>query len=169
MSDLEKDLTGLYQLLEQEILSYQQLIEVLKKESECLRMNSTDTLMKIVKEIEYHTEMILNLEDTIKKWIGKILSHFGKEEAEQTFSALLSVLPPSYHGQINSYQRTLSRLKGWINQINQKNKSFIQDYLIFLTDLISSLVHPVAEPPAYLRTGHQPSLAHHSVVLYREV
>jgi hypothetical protein len=172
MRDLENDLNELYQLLEQEISRYQQLIEVLKKESEYLREDSTDSLMKTVKEIEYHTEMILSLEDTIKKWIGKILSRFGKEEVEQTFSALLLVLPSSYHRQISSYQRTLSRLKGWVKQINDRNKAFIREYLTFWADLVSMLINPVVESQSYLyhgSIGNRKSFAPLPIALNREV
>jgi hypothetical protein len=172
MRDLENDLNGIFQLLEQEISRYKQLIEVLKKESKYLREDSTDSLIKTVKEIEYHTEMILSLEDTIRKSIGTILSSLGKEEVEQTFSSLLSVLPLNYHKQIHSYQRTLCRLKEWVKQINDRNKVFIREYLTFWVDLVSTLINPVVESQNYLyhgSIGSRKSLSALPLTLNREV
>ena len=78
MKELRDHLNLLYQLMDQEISHYSLLIQEMKKESECLRQGSTESLIHIVHSIEHHTETIHGLRETIQETIGKILSNRRK-------------------------------------------------------------------------------------------
>ncbi len=161
MEEWESDLEEISQLLEQEIRRYHPLIEVLKKESEYLRGGASEPLMNVVKEIEYHTEMILSLEDKLKEWVEKIFRCLSLREGKPTLSTLLPFLPISARGKINSYQRTLWQLKEEVRQINDRNKAFIQEYLTFWNDLVSTLINPLIESQNYF---HQKTIGNRNIV-----
>ncbi len=165
----KRDLDRLFDLLEQETSCYRQLILDLKKESECLRKGSTDALIQTVQGMDATRERILRLQPQIKETIGGILGISGKEPEEQTLSHLLSLLPPPSNRKLSAYQKSLLHLKEWAKQINDLNRSYIQDSLGYLREFISLLTHPVSEPAAYLQNGRRTPSACHSWSLNREV
>jgi hypothetical protein len=170
MNSLEVNLNLLCQLMEEEISAHHLLIEEMKKESECLRKGSTDSLTEVVKKIEQHRERILSLQDRIRESIHKILDFHGKgEETENKLTSLLMVLPPPYHEKVKSYQSTLRQLKGWVQKINDQNKLFIEEFLTYLRDVISWLMHPSLESPGYIQTGREKTTVPFPRALDREV
>ena len=169
MNPLEDELNTLYPLIDQEILAYDQLIEEMTRESEYLRQGSTESLMKTVKGIEHYVEKILGIESSVQKTIAKILNTLGRGEMGQTLTNILSLLPQHYRPKVEAYRKKLVRQKDWIRQINEGNKSFIQEYLGILKELTSSLIQPAIESPGYLRTGHQRALSCLPYALNREV
>jgi hypothetical protein len=170
MTNLEVDLNSLCQLMEEEISAHHLLIGEMKKESECLRKGSTDSLAEVVKKIEQHREVILALQNRIQKSIRNVLDFHGKrEEMENNLTSLLTVLPPPYHEKVKSYQRTLRQLRAWVQKINDQNKVFIEECLTYLRDLISWLIHPALESPGYIQTGQEKTTVHFPRALDREV
>jgi chromosome segregation ATPase len=170
MSSLKVDLNSLCQLVEEEISAHHLLIEEMKREWECLRKGSADSLTEVVKKIEQHRETILSLQDRIQESIHKILDFHGKGgEIENNLTSLLMVLPPPYHEKVKSYQSTLRQLKGWVQKINDQNKLFIEEFLTYLRDVISWLVHPALESPGYIQTGREKTTVPFPRALDREV
>ncbi len=169
VKELRDHLNLLYQLMDQEISNYSSLIQEMKKESECLRQGSADSLIHIVHSIEHHTETIHGLRETIQETIGEILRTEGRGQAEKTLSSLCGFVPPSDRKRIRLYQSTLTKLRAWAGQVNDLNKAFVNDILAHLRDLITLLIHPGGESPGYIQNGKKGQTAPLPYALNREV
>ncbi len=169
MAETEKDLHFLYQMMEKEISLYHLLIQELEQEARYLRKNTPEALMKSVQAIEVQTAEILKLNASIQKTIEKILTDRGEMEMEKTLSSLLRILPASEHQKIKLYQKTLKKMKGWVEQINTRNKSFIQESLNCWKDLFSMLTRSFIESPVYIRNGEKKISAHFPYSLNQRV
>jgi len=170
MSGMKADFNSLCQLMEEEISAHHLLIEEMKREWECLRKGSTDSLVESVKKIEERRKRILTLNDKIQESIREVLKVHGKSgEMGDGLTGLLTVLPPPYHEKVKSYQRNLGQLKGWVQKINDQNKSFIEECLTYLRDIISWVTHPALESPGYIQTGQEKTTVPLPRALDREV
>jgi flagellar biosynthesis/type III secretory pathway chaperone len=154
---MEKSLQILYQLLEEEISQYQLLLEEIKKESAYLRQRSPEGLIKSVRSLEEHAAVILKLNEGIKIGIETILNSFGKAGQEKTLTGLTAILPSQEARKIKAYQSTLKKLKEWVSQVNNRNKTFIKESLAYWRDLFSLLTQPQGESPVYLSSGQRRS------------
>jgi len=169
MDELRDRLNVLYQLMDQEISNYSLLIQEMKKESECLRQGSTESLIHIVHSIECHTETIRGLRSTIQETIGEILRAEGRGQARKTLSSLCTFLPTPDRKRIRLYQSTLTKLRAWAGQVNDLNKAFVDDILAHLRDLITLLIHPEGESSGYIRNGKRGQTAPLPYSLNKEV
>jgi hypothetical protein len=169
MKALRDHLNLLYQLMDQEISNYSLLIQEMKKESECLRQGSTESLIHIVHSIERHTETIRDLREAIQETIGEVLRTEGRGQAEKTLSSLCVFLPSSDRKRIRLYQGTLTKFRTWASQVNDLNKVFVNDILSHLRDLITLLIQPGGESPGYIQNGKRGQAAPLPYSLNREV
>ncbi len=167
MKDWKRGVDLLYQLFEQEASDYHRLIKEMKIESKCLREGDTDSLMKSVRSIEERIKTIRIIEEEIQRTGETILNGLGKGEKDRTLSCLSSLLPPAHQSRLSSYQKTLLQLKAWARQINDQNTTFIREYMVFLSELISPLVGRWSESTGY--PGHKSPSASSSYALNREV
>ena len=146
-------LKELYQLMEEEILQYHLLAEELKKESECLRQGSPDSLTESLHSLEIHTTAIRKAHGSIQSLIQKMLPLLNPQEEKKNLESLLALLPPEEGKRVRSYQKTLERLKKWSARINERNKLYLQESLSCWKDLVSLLTEPLADSPIYLQKG----------------
>ena len=162
-------LEELYRHMEEEILHYHLLGEELKKESEILRQGSVDRLTESLRSVEMHVEQIHRAHGSIAKAIEEMVGALRPEEKEKTLGTLLTLLPAREAQRIQSYERTLSGLKKWTFQVNVRNKTYIQESLACWKNLVSLLIHPLSEAPAYIQNGTQPSSSPQPFSLNRRV
>jgi len=164
----EDEVNSLCQQMEQEIDTYRLLIHDLEEEADCLKRGAIDTLIRVVVRIEQRTATLQQTGASVQTSVEKLLDKVT-QEGDRTFERLLTMLPPSYRGRLKSNQKTLVQLQEWVRQTNGKNKLFIQDHLTFLSDLVSSMIHPPTDPPCYQKPGRSSSSVHPSYALSREV
>jgi flagellar biosynthesis/type III secretory pathway chaperone len=62
-------------------------------------------------------------------------------------------LPPQEAQRLQRYQGTLDKLKGWVMQINSRNKAFVRESLAHWKDLFSLLNPANAASPVYVPNG----------------
>ncbi|MBM4339166.1 MAG: flagellar protein FlgN [Deltaproteobacteria bacterium] len=155
MKESNQEMDLLFHLLDQEVLNYDQLIKEIKKEAKFLRAGDTESLIRSVKAIDDCIKTIRIIEGEVQRTAETILNGLGKEGRGRALSCLSSLLPPTHQSRLSSYQRTLLQLKDWAGQINDQNKSFIQEFLGYLGDIFSLLVSPAYESPGYLQTGRK--------------
>jgi len=167
--DREAGLNRLSDLLEEEITNYDRLIREMKRESDCLRKGSTESLMESIRVLDDYQAAILASEEKIKGSIEQILKSLGGEPREPTLCHVLNILPKGDQRKIKAHQQTLRTLKNWAGKINEQNKSFIQEYLAYLDDLLSFVIGPRVEAPGYLQKGRGRSLTPLPRALNREV
>lgn len=146
-------LKSLYDLLEQEIVQYHLLGEELKAESEHLRRGSADSLTESLHSLEICASAIRKVHDSIQKTAAKALAALSPGEEEGNLSRLLAVLPPEDATRIDSYQKTLERMKTWVARINERNKNHAQESMNYWKNLVSLLTEPLAESPVYVQNG----------------
>ena len=169
MEDLRDRMDLLYQLMDQEISHYHLLIQTMKKESECLKQGSTESLIQTLHSINHHTETIHGLRETIQETIEKILTTSGRRETEKTLSSLCAFLPSSDRKRIKLYQGTLTKLKAWAGQVNDLNRAIVQEALTHLRGLISLLINPAGESSGYIQNGKRGQAVPLPYSLNREV
>ncbi len=167
MEDWKKEIEFIYRLLDQEVANYRKLVEEIKEEARCLRAGETEPLMRSVRAIEDRVKTIRMIEEEVQKKANAILHHIGKGEEDHPFSRLSSLLPSSHQSRLSSYQRTLSQLKAWVNQLNERNKAFIHDYMNVLSTLVSPLINQWNESSKY--PGYKPFTGSFPYALNQEV
>jgi hypothetical protein len=165
----EELLKELYSWMEEEILQYHLLGEELKKQSESLRKGSTEALIESLQSLEILTAAIRKIYESIPKTVDKIWTALAPHEGKKSLSSLLAILPAVDSQKIESYQKTLEKLKKWSERINERNKSYIQESLSYWKELISLLATPLADSPIYLQKGFKSSPVPRPYSLNRKV
>jgi flagellar biosynthesis/type III secretory pathway chaperone len=150
---MESQIQAVARLLEEEISHYEKLAAALKKEADYLRQGSPEELLKSVKVVSEHAEAISQIHQDVRKRVEKILNSAGDEKLEKPLRDLMLLLPPQDAQRLQRYQGTLDKLKGWVTQINSRNKAFIQASLDFGKDLFSLLNPGNEASPVYVPQG----------------
>ncbi len=151
----EEQLQSLYQMMEEEISAHRALLDEVKREADCLRKGSTETLMHVVHCIDEQRAFILRKKQEIGRAVETLHLAFGKDLAEKDLSALIPMLPVPAQQRVKGYEKNLARVKEWIRRNNDRNKAFIQEALSCWQNLFSILVQPLAEAPEYARNGQK--------------
>lgn len=162
-------LKDLYALMGEEILQYHLLGEELKKQSECLRQGSNEALIESLQSLEILTTAIRKIHESIPKAVEKMFTVLAPHEEKKNLSLLLTLLPPGDSQRIESYQKTLERLKKWSDRINERNKTYIQESLFYWKELVSLLTLPPADSSIYVQKGIKSSPAPRPYSLNRKV
>lgn len=167
--DLDKDLEGLYDLMEQQIAGYRHLLEEVKRVSRHLRPVSAEALIVSIKDIGEETDRLLHLGKRTEGKIGEILSRRGRAGEESSLTSLLGILPPVHHRRIGLYQRTLKRLRRWVEEVNGRNRVFVAESLSFVKQFLSLFMEPMKGSAVYAKDGQKRSLAFSPSSLDRRV
>jgi hypothetical protein len=167
-AELEQQLPLLVNLLEGEVNHYRLLIEDLKEESECLKQVAVEPMMRVIKSVEHQVQQILSFREPLQKCLGRVLDSLGKEKGERTLTELLKVIPAPYYKKLKNCQIILRQFKEEVNRINTQNKSFIQDSLGTIEDLISRIYQP-AESSGYILNGQNKLFLYQSLSVNRKV
>lgn len=167
--EVEGLLKDVYSSMEEEILQYHLLGEELKKQSESLRKGSTEALIESLQSLEILTEAIRKIHESIPKTVEKIFAVLAPREEKRSLSLLLPLLPPEDCRKIESYQKTLDKLKKWSERVNERNKAHIQESLAYWKELISLLALPPADSTIYVQKGIRSSPAPQPYSLNRKV
>ncbi|MGQ9720130.1 MAG: flagellar export chaperone FlgN [Candidatus Jordarchaeum sp.] len=146
-----QDITALYSLLNEELTQYQLLINGLKTESEYLRTGQVEPLIKMVRVIEEKIGNILEIESKVKNFIKMIIPYDSDKEA--SFSHLYSNISTYDRSKLKNIERELDLSKKEVQDINEKNKRFAQEYLSILSEIIRLIVSPPPEKLFYDRKG----------------
>ncbi len=129
----------LFQLLEEDVHLYQNLLTLLGKERECLRALSVDDLLGVTKAKETELLKIRMLEQTLKDLTGEILKRHDRSVDEVTLTALTGVVDGRQARLLKHYLAILAALKEEIAEYNTYNKRFIQEGLEHVEESIAIL------------------------------
>jgi len=162
-------LQGLFALLEEEILQYHLLAEELKKQSESLRRGSNDDLIESLQSLDLIASAIRKIHESVLSTAENLAALLDPRGEKKGLSPLLPHLSPDDRLRIESYQRTLERLRKWSGRINDRNRAFIQESLSCWKELISLLAMPPADSAIYLPKGIKSSPAPRPYSLNRKV
>ncbi len=166
---MERDLQALYQMLEEEIQHHQMLLDEIRRESVYIKENSVETLLQSVHAIGEHTKAIGAIRQNIQRKVKEISASSGMTPDPNSLKSLFSVLPSADARKIRTYQGSLERLKKWILEANQRNKSFIQDSLAYWKDLFDLTIGARQQSPVYVPNGQKKTSVYQSISLDRKV
>lgn len=157
--DLERDLEGLYDLMEQQIAGYRRLLEEVKSVSKHLRPVSPESLMRSFGEIGKETNLLVDLGKKTEETIGQMLRRQGREGEERSLSHLLRHLPSVHRQRVGLYQQTLTRLRRWVEEVNGRNRALVAESLSLVKHLLSLFLDSVKGAPVYSKNGQTRPLA----------
>ncbi len=147
MASFEDDVSQCYRLLEEEISAYRSLNDELKRQGEALKSASVEDLMTAVRNVEEETERLRALHAALRGVLQNLVPS-GKEEGA-TLSEVIEAMPPDHRARMQSYKRALDRLRGRMERTNTRHQVFLREYLQVVSELVSWILHPSAEPAGY--------------------
>jgi hypothetical protein len=98
---------------------------------------------------ETHMGQIKMIQGSMNQILKEV---FGYTSCEDILDSLTQFIQPGSSLQvkrIRHYQNTLLALKKQIQQVNERNKCFIQETLHYLKDLLSLFIYPAQEDSVY--------------------
>ncbi len=156
-------------LFYEKILLYQDLLECLKRERDCLAKTDIDGLWEIAEQ----KQSVVSRIESVR---GKILSDLSEAAIDHRMDAVsfdlacvYSLIPGMHAERIKTAYLSLVALKGEIRQRSQENKVFIKESLDFLDELIGIITGANKPKPLYDNGRSLTSKCHTNLVLHREV
>ena len=153
MIDHPTQLTPVFELMEQEIASYEALLSDLKQEWEYLRRNDTSSMVSLLQIKEAHMGQIKMIQGSMDQILKEAFGHTSCKDISVSLTQLIPQGSSPQVKKIRHYQNTLLALKRQIQQVNERNKCFIQETLRHLRDLLSLFIYPVQEESVYAKRG----------------
>ncbi|MFH1148687.1 MAG: flagellar protein FlgN [Pseudomonadota bacterium] len=158
----------LFQLLEDDVDLYKDLLGLLGRERECLYSLSVEDLCSITKAKETEILKIKVLEETMRDMTGALLRAKVGPDEELSLSALAKVANVNHAKMLKGYLSILTRLKMSIEEENKYNKRFVEESLEYVEDAISIFV-PRQNSPFYTPQGKNGRCSCSPAVVSREV
>jgi len=146
-------LNPIFELMEQEIASYEALLGVLIQEWEYLKRNDTSSMLSLLKAKEAHINQIKAIQGSINQTLKETFGDAGCKDISTSLTQFVEQEAASQVKKMRGYQNTLLALKRQIQQVNERNKYFIEETLRFLQDLLSLLIYPMQKEVIYAESG----------------
>jgi flagellar biosynthesis/type III secretory pathway chaperone len=166
---MESSANSISTLLNDKILLYQDLIEVLHQEKKTIRETDVDALwhftqkkQTIAKKIEDLRGQILSVLDTLNVNHGMDLPSFKMEK-------VMASLPQEIKTRVKQQQITLSGLKFQVRELARGNKAFVEEYLNVLDEMITIIANAGNQDTGYNRSRASKGAVKANLLLHKEV
>lgn len=166
---MESSANSISTFLNDQILLYQDLIEVLHQEKKTIRETDVDALWRftqekqtIAKKIEDVRGQVLSLLDAMNISHGMDLSSFKLEK-------VMTLLPREIKNSVNQQQITLSGLKFQVRELARGNKAFVEEYLNVLDEMITIIANAGNQDAGYNRSRTSKDAVKANLLLHKEV
>ena len=169
MTDNSNPLDRIYELLAQEIISYEALLNGLQQEWEYLRRRDIPSMVSLLQIKEGTIAQIKAVQQSLDQVLTETIDPGNRSGPPVSLLQLTQQWSPPQARKLQYYQHTLSTLKRKIQQANERNRCFIQDTLHYLRDLLSMFTCPVQEEPVYAKEGKRGLVTPLSSWISREV
>jgi flagellar biosynthesis/type III secretory pathway chaperone len=146
-------LDKLIDLLDEEILAYGSLLEVLKKEKASIIRCDYNHLKKIACEKESDIMLAGGMEKKIREILGEIAVGYGLSAQHSTLGSLVGLTEGAYRRRIGASKINLESLVGKVRKQNEANKKLLENSLGLVKDAFSLLSNVAAAGTVYCRTG----------------
>jgi hypothetical protein len=156
-------------MMEEEIRHHQNLLDEIRREAVYIRENSAEALLQSVHAIGEHAKAIASVQRNIQQKVKGILVSSGMDPDADSLKSFFSLLPSADGRKMRMYQNSLERLKKWILEINQRNKSFIQDSLSYWKELFSMATGLRQQFLVYVQNGQKKTSVYQPLSLDRKV
>lgn len=135
-------LEEVWPLLEEEVLAYQGLHQMVQQEWDFLIQGNMEALASSLPEKESALLKILNLHRKMEEILAEMVQDLPEPGRPRSIFELTRWLPQEQAQKINHYKSLLFALRQETHQANERNKRLIQESLNFIHDLFSLLTHP---------------------------
>lgn len=122
---------NLEELMDEEIRQFNLLIEEIKEEAKYLRQDAVEPLLKSINKIDKQREILLKINEAMREKIKMTVN--SSELKEDTLARLL---PRQTYQKWQRHQREVTELKERVQQLNQQNKTFIQEILRYWKEIM---------------------------------
>lgn len=148
-------LNALWRLMDQEVTSYEALLDDMRQEWECLKKEDTISLIPLLHAKETHISMIKRIRESMAQILVELMGEGGGQNLPWTLLNLAPLVSPPQAKRIKHHQNLIDRFRQQIIFFNEQNKRFIQETLNYLKDLFSLLISPIQEAPIYIKDGRK--------------
>ncbi|MEW6326816.1 MAG: flagellar protein FlgN [Thermodesulfobacteriota bacterium] len=159
---------GIFELLEKEVVFYQELLRLLDKEHECLHSLSIEDLCAVSKAKETEILKIKVIEENLRDITAGLFKKHGYVAEDTAITALMEVADRKQAEILKNYLAILTALQEDIQKRNGNNKRFIEETLECIEDSLSILMPP-RNAPFYTPQGKNARCSCNANVLSREV
>ena len=139
----------LWKLMEEDIASYQALLEDMRQEWECLKKDDVSSLLPLLRTKEAHISMIKANRESMVQILNERLGEAIGKSGPWVLSDFLPHVLPSQAQKIMNYKKVIERLRQQIMSLNERNKQFVQETLSYLKGIFSLFTSSNQEESAY--------------------
>jgi len=153
---LPTDIKDVFQSLDREILSADNLLALLDRELEALKIMDIQTLAAVSQRKTKQVEQMRQLDQTLATQVRQCLKRAGvvisvKDDSDVPLTALSQVVNRDLKEKIDSYRQQLSKKRNRITDCNHINKKLVTDSLAYFSDAVSLITGTISETVGYGR------------------
>jgi len=156
-------------LFYEKILLYQDLVECLKRERDCLTKTDIDRLWEIADEKQSAVSRIESVRGKILSALSEAAIDHQMDAASFDLACAYSLIPGMHAERIKTAYLSLVALKGEIRQRSQENRLFIEESLDFLDELIGIIAGTGKQNAVYDNGRSLRNKGQANLLLYKEV
>ncbi|MBF0118067.1 MAG: flagellar export chaperone FlgN [Desulfobacterales bacterium] len=144
---MEEDTAKLETLFQDKILLYRDLLEVLKEEKNCLIDANVDLLWQISSKKQSLISKIEAVKQEIMNYVPEV----------------------ELSGRLSIFNIALINIKNEVHNLAKANKSFVEDYLSFLDEIIGAITNVSNIKPNYNNRKYMTQKKQTNMLLHMEV
>lgn len=165
---METGSNGMVNLLQETIVVYHSLIDVLEQEKESLIRSDVEALWRFS---DRKHQYVSDIELLRRKMLAE-LKRLGVEHGmtAETFreERIFALLPDRRDRQIGNLQRALLAAKTRVHALSRANKNFVEEYLLVLDELIGIIANAGKPAVPYEKPRGPERRERANVLLHRE-
>jgi flagellar biosynthesis/type III secretory pathway chaperone len=166
---MKTSIETLENLFYEKILLYQDLVECLKRERDCLTKTDIDGLWEIADQKQSAVSRIESVRGKILSVLSEAAIDHRMDAVSFDLACVYSLIPSMHAERIKTAYLSLVNLKGEIQRRSQENRLFIEEYLSFLDELIGIIAGTGKQNAVYDNGRVSRKKDQANLLLHREV
>lgn len=156
-------------LINEKILLYQDLVEVLQQEKKTIRETDVDALWDFTQKKQTIARKIEDLRGKILSFLDMLEITHGMDAASFKMEKVMALLPREMETSVKQQQFTLSGLKFQVRELARGNKAFVEEYLNVLDEMITIIANAGNQETGYTRSRASEGAGKANLLLHKEV
>jgi len=166
---MQTSIQTLENLFYEKILLYQDLVECLKRERDCLTKTDIDGLWEIADQKQSAVSRIESVRGKILSVLSEAAIDHRMDAVSFDLARVYSLVPRMHAERIKKPYLSLVNLKGGIRRRSQENRLFIEECLNFLDELIGIIADTGKQNAVYDNGRSSRHKGQANLLLHREV
>lgn len=166
---MESSADRIANLINDKILLFKDLVEILKDEKNSIVDIDVDSLWAFSEKKQKIASKIENIRKEILEILTDEKIHHDMELSSFRLSKVLDLIPSETKERLTQANVTIILLKKEVNHLATENKKFIQEYLGVMDELIGTISNVGDPPPVYGKTKYAGKKKRSSYMLNTEV